>query len=373
MGKLVEGLWDCRYCDSKGIKGGIRDCPNCGRPRDDSTKFYLPSEITYVSEEKAKTINRNPDWLCIYCDSLNSDSDDFCKSCGSKRDSRNPDYFSMRRKASTSTQKSTKQDVIPSKSPLGISSDFARDNNTSNNIASSTLNLFKKSWKYFVVALLSVSLLSGLIYILIPKNEEITITSFSWERSISIEKYQTVQENGWSLPSEARLQYTQQEIYTYTQVLDHYETHSRQVAKQRISHYEDYVSGYRDLGNGYFEEIIAQRPVYETYYETEYYQEPIYRNEPVYKTKYYYEIDKWLFDRSLNSSGSDQNPYWQEIPALPKTERVGEKSEKYYIIGFNQKEKEKKISLPYETWKELKANQQVKLKVSVFGDGELIK
>lgn len=372
MGRLVEGLWDCRYCESKGIKGSVRECPNCGRPRDDNTKFYLPSNISYVPEDKAKNLNRNPDWLCVYCNSLNSDSDNVCKSCGSNRNSENPDYFSMKRKPHQSMEKSVKSDIFSSANTFEDSSDFARDNNTLNSIVISTSNFFKKSWKYFLITILSISLLTGLIYLLIPKNEEITITSFSWERSISIEKFQTVEENGWVLPSEARLQYTRQEIYTYEQIFDHYETRSRQVEKQRISHYEDYVSGYRDLGNGYFEEIIAQRPVYETYYETEYYQEPVYRSEPVYKTKYYYEIDKWLFDRSLNTSGSDQNPYWHEIPDLPKTERVGKKSEKYYIIGFNKKEKEKKISLPYETWKELKTDQTVKLKVSVFGDGELI-
>lgn len=372
MGKIVEGLWNCRYCDSKGIKGRFRECPNCGRPRDDSTKFYMPSEISYVSEGKANTISRNPDWLCIYCNSLNSDSDDICKSCGSKRNMENPDYFSMKKSKEVQSGFSSHVEYSGKKSY-----DFTTGTNTStttsalNRFTSSTFSFFKKSWKYFVIAILSISLLSGLIYLLIPKNEEITITSFSWERSISIEKYQTVEESSWSLPSDARLQYTRQEIYTYQEVFDHFETRSRQVAKQRFSHYEDHVS-YRDLGNGYFEEVIDRTPVYETYYETEYYQEPIYRNEPVYKTKYYYEIDKWLYDRSLKSNGSDQNPYWHEIPSLPSNERVSDRSEKYYIIGFNKKNKEKKISLQYEIWKELKTDQTVKLKVSILGDGELI-
>ena len=55
MGRIIEGYWDCKYCDSKGISGSIRECPNCGHPRDDTVKFYLKDEKKYVSEEKAKT------------------------------------------------------------------------------------------------------------------------------------------------------------------------------------------------------------------------------------------------------------------------------------------------------------------------------
>lgn len=93
MGRLVEGLWDCQHCGSKGIKGSIRECPNCAHPRDDSVKFYMPGTITYVSEEKDQTINKNPDWLCDYCNTLNSDDDTTCKSCGANRTEENLNYF----------------------------------------------------------------------------------------------------------------------------------------------------------------------------------------------------------------------------------------------------------------------------------------
>ena len=153
--------------------------------------------------------------------------------------------------------------------------------------------------------------------------------------------------------------------------MDHYETKTRQVAKQRLAGYETYVSGYRDLGNGYFEEITSKRPIYETYYETETYQEPVYRNEPVYATKYYYEIDKWLYERTVSTSGKDKNPYWGE-PNLCDNERVSNKTEKYYIMGLNSKGKERKVSLDYALWKDLNLNQKVKMRISILGDGELI-
>ncbi len=52
MGKLVEGLWDCPFCDNKRIRAGQKTCPNCGHPQDENTKFYMPDAIEYVSEEK---------------------------------------------------------------------------------------------------------------------------------------------------------------------------------------------------------------------------------------------------------------------------------------------------------------------------------
>ena len=74
------------------------------------------------------------------------------------------------------------------------------------------------------------------------------------------------------MPSGARLKYEKNEIYDYEKVVDHYEIKTKQVEKTRISRYETYVTGYKDLGNGYFEEITDERPVYETYYESEEYK-----------------------------------------------------------------------------------------------------
>lgn len=162
----------------------------------------------------------------------------------------------------------------------------------------------------------------------------------SWQRSIDIERYQTVEESDWYLPSGARLQYSQKEFSHYEQVLDHYETKTKKVAHERILGYEDYVSGYRDLGNGYFEEIVSSRPVYETYYEDETYQEPVYRDEPVYRTKYY-------------------------------DEKVSIRSEKYYITGLNKKNKSSNILLSFEDWNSVEVGQTVKLKVSL-GYGEIV-
>ena len=82
MGKIIEGLWDCPFCGNKRIRAGQKTCPDCGHPQDENTKFYMPDEIKYVSEEEAEKISRNPDWQCSFCGSLNSDDLNVCKNCG---------------------------------------------------------------------------------------------------------------------------------------------------------------------------------------------------------------------------------------------------------------------------------------------------
>ncbi len=366
MGKLIEGLWDCKYCKTAGISGSKRECPNCGKPRDKDTKFYMPGKITYVAEEEASKINCNPDWICPYCNSLNSASYTTCQSCGSERTFENLDYFTNKK----SKECEDSNDTYEGKTELSESftEKFKQE---PSRVASRCMGFIEDRWKQILIIFSIVAVIIGLIYIFIPNSQEITINSFSWERSIEIEKYQTVDESGWSLPEGAQLHNSKLEIYTYEQVLDYYETKSKQVAKQRISGYEEYVVGYRDLGNGYFEEITSQKPIYETYYETEYYQEPVYRSEPVYKTKYYYEIDKWLYDRTLRTSGDDKTPYWEEVSTLKEDERVSNKKEKYYVNGITQKGNEKQISIPYEEWTDLKVGETIKINVSIFGNGKL--
>ena len=37
---VVEGYWDCQYCENKGIRGRFKTCPHCGHPRDASVTFF---------------------------------------------------------------------------------------------------------------------------------------------------------------------------------------------------------------------------------------------------------------------------------------------------------------------------------------------
>jgi len=92
--KRIEGLWDCVYCDTKGIKARYSECTACGKPRGIETVFYLPNNIKSAvlsEEEKANTTDR-ADWLCAYCDSYNRSDIFTCARCGKGRDEAVSDY-----------------------------------------------------------------------------------------------------------------------------------------------------------------------------------------------------------------------------------------------------------------------------------------
>lgn len=384
MGKrLVEGLWDCKYCKAKGIGGSKRECPHCGRPRDTDTKFYMPGTITYVEEKKAKKISRNPDWVCRFCDCLNPNTSDVCISCGASRTAENLNYFENQKekekienrasiRADSNPSKELSRDDNPEPEPVTPINEepttFNKAKSFVGNAAESVVDFISDSLPAIGIIALIALIIGSILFLAVPRTKTVTVNHKYWEYSIDIERYQTVDESGWSLPSDARLHESKSEIYTYERVLDHYENKTRQVAKKRLDHYEERVVGYKDLGNGYFEEKTERVPVYETYYETEHYQEPVYVSKPIYKTKYYYEIDKWLHDRYLTTSGIDSSPYWADTSGLKSDERTGSQTSKYSFSGTDDEGNTKTYEASYSDWSDINAGDEITIKVSIFGN-----
>lgn len=364
MGKLVEGLWDCPFCNNKRIRAGQKTCPNCGHPQDESTKFYMPDTVEYVPEEKAAKISRNPDWQCSFCGSLNSDNLYSCKNCGATKEDSERNYFEMRqqeeeKKRKKEEQKAAFRGKVKKEAPK-----------KKEKVKKS---LIKRVLLFFGII---AAIIFGMIACFAPTVKNVTIDDFDWERTIDIEEIVTHNESDWSLPDGARLQHTKNEIKTYKDdVLDHYETVTETKTRSVIDHYEEY-SSYKDLGNGYFEEQTESVPVYTTETYTEDVQKPVYRQEPVYATKYYYEIDRWTVVDTAKSSGHDQNPSWPE-PKLKDGQRTGDENEHYFVTATYQKKKDKteteKYEMTFSEWKELKKGEEIELKIDVDGFAEINK
>lgn len=360
MGRIIEGLWDCPYCDKKDIRGRERECPVCGKERGEATRFYMGNPDDYVvPESEAKKISKNPDWLCAYCDTYNPAEEKICINCGHEKDEGDVDYFEKHRQkeeykrqsSGNSYDKSFQDGTIKRTTGYVGNNNQTYQNNAkySSNFDDLNNRVFKNPEKshnqqikkeqkqsgFFKIAGIGLALFAFvwlMCFLFIPKEAEMTITDVAWEYNLQIEEYRTVDESGWSLPSGARLHYSQSEIHHYQDVLDHYETKTRTYTEQVLDHYETVVTGHRDMGNGYFEEITSQQPVYRTETKTETYQEPVYRSEPVFQTKYYYEIDKWMYDRTIKSSGHDKNTYYGEY-TLAEKEREGSRKQDYEFTG----------------------------------------
>lgn len=355
MGKHIWGYWDCPYCSTKGIRGDNRKCPYCGIQIPPDTKYYIKQDV-HEEVEQSK-LDSAAHWICEYCDTQNPAAANYCTNCGSPKEDARRDYFGNGLNGNPSRR------PVQTPTPQPQQGSAARD-------YLDLLKAFVKNYKWSIIFGL---LIVFVFWLFKPVTRTATVSGFEWERSIAIEEYQNVDENGWSLPSNANLHTTKQEIHHYDQVLDHYETRTRQVAKQVPDGYD---TDYRDLGNGQFEEV--QTPRYRTEYETEYYDEPVYRNEPVYRTKYYYDIDKWIKVGSSDSSGSGREPYWKETgletnissPACGDR-REGARTGKYYAVITTKKGSVQKKECTFDAWQSLTEGQKIKYKSSRFSDKPL--
>ena len=185
------------------------------------------------------------------------------------------------------------------------------------------------------------------------------------------------------MPADGRLAYTQSEIHHYDQVLDHYDIRYEQRSEQYISGYTT-TTEYIDLGNGYFDTETRTVPEYSTRYYTEEVKVPVYRDEPVYRTKYYYDVDRWVYERTARASGVSNTPYSLEEESFPgensavpfwptfelgNLEREGSHSATYKIYGIvtsDKKQPKKSYKVSYDFWVTLHPGDTIKATVS-FG------
>lgn len=365
MGKKIEGYWDCDQCDTKRIKGRFRNCINCGKPRGKDTKFYMV-ETTFA--ENQDDISEEPDWYCSYCESLNSAKESNCESCGASRAESEKNYFDLQEEKK---QKQIKKQIEEQK----VLERQEQLNDYKESIEPEIL--YKKEENKHTmlkrgIGFASIIALIGflLVFLFVPKQTTLYVNNKTWQRSIEIEEYITVRENAWLLPSEGRLVETRREIHHYEQVVDHYKTVSEQKSERYISGYKTETS-YKDMGNGYFDTVTKQVPIYDTRYWTETRQEPVYKSMPIYQTKYYYDIERWVTKEWKNSSGTNNEPYWAELN-LEELEREGSRREEYCISTIDKKDKEKVYELSYEEWEDVLINTEIDVKLSMGQIAEII-
>lgn len=366
MGILL-GRWDCEYCSKKGIPADVRHCPSCGNPVGQNVKYYLPDgSKDYVDQ---KVVPKGEDWKCGYCESYNRYEDTICNNCGAPKGA-GKDYFQNH------AENAAKNSSADSS---GNNTYYDRSGGTSGTASSYYSYPQKKDFNYWlkwiIAGIAVIAVIIGIFAIFTPKEKTLTVESFSWERVLYIDKYKTVSESAWNMPSGGRLRYTRDEIRSYDHQFAGYRTET--YTEQEIDHYESYVSGHRDLGNGYFEEIIDQRPVYKTVTKTR--EVPQYVDVPVYDTKYYYDIDRWSSDHTVVTKGSDKEPYWGQEPSSwsgsPKIgdERVSSRSESYCVIGtLSGSKNSRSYEIGYNDWEKLKKGDSVRCKVYVSGKIELL-
>jgi hypothetical protein len=311
---IREGRWDCPSCGSVGQLGRNLHCTGCGAPRPESILFYLPDDAAEVTEAQLLAqANAGVDWVCEHCGGSARATDRFCPGCGAPHGGSHD--REVREYGMDDTPRSGRPQAPP---PSMAAAKPARRPHFVRN----------------VVLLLLASLVGWVGWSNRTRHLDGVVTAKRWERSVQVEAYRTVRDEGWSLPDGARLLRSYRAIRDYRQVLDHYETRTRQVSERVQTGTRTYTCGHTSKGNGYFEDRTCTEPEYETRYHTESYQEPVYRQEPIWDTKYEYLVKRWVPDTLLSERGGATQPVWPKTVA-DDTTREGEKKERY-VITFRE-------------------------------------
>ena len=349
MGKLVMGYWDCPVCGSQGIRGDVVNCPSCGRARGD-VQFYLKNvaegetreenergDIEYMDEAKAQSFSKNPDWYCSFCNSLNSDNAQFCGNCGASRADSESNYFDQLKKK----QEQEAAELAAQPQPAARTQP-------------------KSKRPLLILAAVVIGIILLFTYLNGNKTAgDLKVTALNWVRNIQIEEYREFSESGWTLPDGAELTDQKSEYHHSDSVLSHYVDREVQRSRRVLDHYETYYT-YEDRGNGSFEEVSHQRPVYETEYYTETIQEPVFIQVPRYQTKYYYNIWRWTPTREATADGTDHNAVWPETN-LGENEREGQKSEDYRFTVTNSKGESTTYRLAESDWRNLNEGDSISI------------
>ncbi len=352
---IREGRWDCQYCATQGILGRHKKCPVCASPRPEGTKFYLPEdEPPLVDGKVAEFAKIGPDWICEFCASSNPANASSCHNCFAPREG-------------TSPQQAVKEYAL-GETPRTGDMDFTEPEKPRPQPASPG---GRPPWLWGVAGVL---LFLFLCFCALPLglslfDQETTVTAvdFGWERTVEVEAYETVVEEDWDVPADGRVLSEQEELRRYDRVVIGYETESRQVSEQVQSGSRDYVCGQRDLGNGFFEDVMCSEPIYETQFRTENVEVPIYEQVPVYDIKYRYEVDKWSVTRTASADGRDQNPAWPSLN-LRDNEREGTRTELYRLVFEDSEGNRYEQEFPLAVWQQFERGREYTAVRDAFGN-----
>ena len=235
MGERVESqgfyemLWDCPYCDTKGLLGkSQRHCANCGA-KQDPDKRYFPTEGQKQRVDGHKF--EGSDRTCPACSAPQSAKSTHCTHCGAGLDG--------------------------AKEVRGVAMPVAPKPK-------------RKLWPIFVVIGVIVLIIFSIWYFFIRTKEvKMTVTAHRWERAIGVEEYGDRDESAWrnEVPNDARMVTCHREQRSTKQIKDGEECRIEKV----------------DRKDGTFEELKKCRPKYRS--------EPVYDDKCRYTVRRWKEVD----------------------------------------------------------------------------------
>ncbi len=143
------------------------------------------------------------------------------------------------------------------------------------------------------------------------------------------------------------------------------ETRTRTVTDRVQTGTESVKVGTRDLGNGYFEDVYEDRPVYDEVSREETYEEPVYREDPVYRNRIRYQIEKWETARAAKAAAADRSPRWPD-PQLRERTSAKRRAPSSYEVLFEDKDGQARVyrARSQTEWESFEEGRSYRAKVS---------
>ncbi len=307
---VYEMWWDCEYCDTKALLGRTnRFCPNCGAQQNAAKRYFPPAG----QETAANHDYDGADRLCGACNTPNGAKANNCRNCGSPMDG--------------SAEAARVHDKAPPPPPAKPAPKK------------------KSNGKTFAIiaGVIGVLLAFCCIASFWTKDEQLTVTSHSWERTIEIEKFGAVNDSAWCdrMPSGA---------YSISRKRERSGTN-------KIPDGETCTTRNVDRGDGTFERRQDCRPKY--------------REEPEYADKCYFTIDRWAHARTEKAASTGLEAQWPQVQlkATGNTvgaEREGKRNEKYMLKLRGDDGKDHECTLPEAQWSRVADGLKKKIPVGVI-------
>jgi len=260
---IREGWWDCTYCSTPN-RGRDMHCQACSKPRDPSIKFYIPVVEPEVTDEHLAAIAKGgADWTCSFCGTDNRASLNSCRQCSAD-----------------------KGESLARAQKILLAGETGKEQQRENSTATKPK---KNRPKWLLPVLLGAAVLLVFLGVQALRVQDVPlqVVQATWERTIDVESQELIRRTDWAnrVPSDDRILRTWEEQDGTEQV---------QVGTERV------VTGRRDLGNGFFEDIVETRPVYES--------------RPVFRTRAEYERLEWVVQRTGTITGRYNEPLaWPQV------------------------------------------------------------
>ena len=337
--RIREKLWRCSDCDTGGIRGRLKECPNCGSPREKGEMKSLTgqgaSAPAVTDPDLIARAMAGSDWFCTHCTSGNAGDGNACSKCGAPRyaqpEEDHPDFQGDHHRVEDAGTRRERETGAPARTPPLAPASFPAP-----------------SRRGAILAAIGIGLLAW-IFVWASSTHDVrgVVTAMTWTRTVHVESWEQVTKSLWKhqtterteippsygsggtpglalVPGSCRAEQFDTERYicgSHKVCRDVTRTVRESYSCQKS---ETYVCGEtcRDLGNGFesCSDKHCSRSVpgtctrsKEVFDHQECHKENDYCTRPIMRDKCEYRSQAWQDTSSYPTSGSGTDFRWADV------------------------------------------------------------